>query len=76
VVGDITTEPVTFAHALRARSAEEISGTITIAFGTDADGGVRRRTKVTMLEIRKPDGVVETSTANETLERRLLPPVD
>lgn len=76
VVGEIMREPVTFEEAFRARSAEGISGTITIAFDTDADGGLRRRTKVTRLEIRKPDGVVETSTATETLERRLLPPVD
>ena len=76
VVGEIMREPVTFEEAFRARSAEEISGTITITFDAEVDGGVRRRTKVTELEIRKPDGVVETSTASETLERRLLPPVD
>jgi hypothetical protein len=76
VVGEIMGEPVTFEEAVGARSTEEISGTITMTFETDADGGVRRRTKVTELEIRKPDGVVETSTATETLERRLLPPVD
>jgi hypothetical protein len=74
MVGEILRRPVTLEEALRARSAEQISGTITITFDTDVDGGLRRRTKVTELEIRKPDGVVETSTATETLERRLLSP--
>jgi hypothetical protein len=69
VVGEIMREPVTFDDALRTRSTEEISGTITITFETDADGGVRRRTKVTKLEVQDAEGVVETRTATETLER-------
>jgi len=72
VVGEITREPVTLEEALRAHSAEQISGTITITFETDANGSVRRRTKLTRLETRTPDGSVETSTTTETLERRLV----
>ena len=76
VVGEIMREPVTLDDAFATHAAEQISGTITITFETDANGSVRRRTKVTKLEIRKPDEVVETSTATETLERRLQPAAD
>jgi hypothetical protein len=72
VVGEIMRKPVTLDDALRARSAEQISGTITITFDTDASGSVRQRMKVTKLEIRKPDGVVETSMATEILGRNLI----
>lgn len=76
VVGEIVREPVTLEDALRARAAEDISGTITVTFELEPAGSIRQKTEVTELEIRKPDGVVETSTRTETLERRLLPPVD
>jgi len=72
VAGEILHKPVTLDAALRARSVETVSGTISVAFETDAVGDVRRRTKVTKLDIRGPDGRPETETVTETLERRLI----
>jgi hypothetical protein len=72
VVGEIMRKPVTLEAALRARSAEDIFGTITITFETDPAGHVRRRTKVTKLNIKGPDGRSETQTVTETLEQRLV----
>jgi hypothetical protein len=61
-----------FDAALLKRAKEIISGTISIAFETDSDGNVRRRTKVTKLDITGPDGPSEKETVTETLERRLI----
>jgi hypothetical protein len=65
-------KPVTLDAALRERAGETISGTISVTFETDSAGNVRRRTKVTKLDIKGPDGQSETETVTETLERRLI----
>ena len=70
VVGEITNKPVTLDTALRERASETVSGTISVAFETDSAGNVHRRTKVTKLDIKHPDGRSETQTVTETLERR------
>ena len=72
-VGEISGKPVTLEAAVRARAKETVSGTISVTFATDPAGNVKRRTRVVKLEIREPDGRVETRTATETLERRLVP---
>jgi len=72
VVAEITRKSLTLDAALRARSAEQISGTIIISFDTDSAGQVRRRTKITRLEIKGADGKSETQTVTETVERRLF----
>jgi hypothetical protein len=72
VVGEIMRKPVTFEAALRQRMKEAVSGTILVTFELDPGGTVRRRTKVTKLEIKEPDGHSETRTATETLERRRI----
>ena len=72
VVGDIMNKPVSLDAALRERAREIVSGTISVAFETDPAGNVRRRTKVTKLDIKGADGRSETETATETLERRRL----
>ena len=72
VVGEIMKKPVTLDAALHRRATEIISGTISIAFETDSVGHVRRRTKLTKLDIKGPDGASETETVTETLERRLI----
>jgi hypothetical protein len=69
-VGEIMREPVTFDAALENRRSESISGTISITFDTDSSGNVWRRTKVTKLVIKKPDGLSENQIATETVERR------
>jgi len=70
VVAELSKKTLTLDAALRARSAETISGTITISFDTDAAGEVRRRTRVTKVEIKGPGQRVETQTVRETMERR------
>jgi hypothetical protein len=70
VVGEIMKKPVSLDAALHERAGEIVSGTISVAFETDPAGNVRRRTKVTKLDIKRPDGGSETQTVTETLERR------
>jgi hypothetical protein len=70
VVAEITGQDLTRDAALRARSSEDISGTITITLDTDPAGRVWRRAKVTVVEIRGPDGRSESRTGRETVERR------
>jgi hypothetical protein len=72
VVAEITRKSLTLDAALRMRSAEKISGTITISFDTDSAGQVQRRTKVTKVEIKGAQGKSETQTTTETVERRLI----
>jgi hypothetical protein len=72
VVGEIMKKPVSLDAALRERAREIVSGTISVEFETDPAGNVRRRTKVTKLDIKGPDGRSETQTVTETLERRLI----
>jgi len=52
VVGEIMNKPVSLDAALRERATEIASGTISVEFETDPTGNVRRRTKVTKLEIK------------------------
>ena len=72
VVGEIMKKPVSLDAALRERAKAIISGTISVEFEADSAGNVRRRTKVTKLDIAGPDGSSETETVTETLERRLI----
>jgi hypothetical protein len=72
VVGEIMNKPVSLDAALRERAKETVSGTISVTFETDQAGSVRRRTKVTKLDIAGSDGRSETETVTETLERRLI----
>lgn len=77
ILAEITArESLSLDAALRARAAERISGTIRITFETDATGRVRRRTKVRELEIEGSNRGRETQTVTETVERRLLSPVE
>ncbi len=70
--GEIMHKPMTLDAALAERAKETISGTITITFETDASGAVRRRIKVTKLDIKGIEGKSEELTATETLERRRI----
>jgi hypothetical protein len=71
-VGEMMNKPVSLDAALLGREGEIVSGTISVAFETDQAGNVRRRTKVTQLDIKKANGRSETQTVTETLERRLI----
>jgi hypothetical protein len=74
VVAEVSGKSLTLDAALRARSSEHIAGTIRITFDTDSIGQVRRRTKVTKLEITGPSGRIENRTVTEIVERRLVSP--
>ena len=69
-VGEVMNKPVTLDAALRKRAREIVWGTFSVTFETDSAGNVRRRTRVTKLDIKAPDGQSETVTVTETLERR------
>ena len=63
-------QPVSLDTALHERAGEIVSGTISVTFETDPGRNVRRRTRVTKLDIKRPDGRSETQTVTETLEWR------
>ncbi|HKD48765.1 MAG TPA: hypothetical protein VKB67_13850 [Rhizomicrobium sp.] len=72
VVGQIMKRPISLDAAVAKHAADTISGTISVRFETDTSGNARRRTKVTKLNIKTPDGQSETQTTTETLEWRLI----
>jgi hypothetical protein len=72
VAAEIMRRPMTLEAALRARSAEDVSGTIAVTFEVDARGHVGRQTKVTTVNIKGPNGRLETRTVTQTLEARLV----
>ena len=72
VVGEIMKKPVTLEAAVRERSKETVSGNIEVTLETDANGRVWRRTRVTRLETKKPDGGSESQTVTQTLERKRI----
>jgi hypothetical protein len=71
VTAEIMRKPLTLEAALRARSTEDISGTIAVTFEIDAHGHLRRQTKVIVVNIKGPDARLETRTVTETLVARL-----
>lgn len=70
VVTEIMRKPTTLDAALRERAKEDISGSISVTFSTDAAGDIRRRIKVVELAIKTPDGKTERETVTETIEKR------
>jgi hypothetical protein len=72
-LGELMRKPVTLEAALGKRSKERVSGTISVSLETGADGKVRRRTRVTKVTTVGVDGVSETRTETQTLERLPLP---
>lgn len=72
VIGEISRKPVTLEAALAERAKETVSGMIEVMIDADAAGNMRQLTRVTKLQTKKADGSVETRTATETLQRRLI----
>jgi hypothetical protein len=68
-VGEIMQKPVTLEAALRERAKEKVSGTILVTFEMDSVERILRRTKVTKMEIKGPDGRSEKQTVTEIVER-------
>ena len=72
VVREIMGDSAELRAEQERRSADRISGTIRVAFETDAQGDARQRTRVTELRIEGRNGQLETRTTTETVTRRLL----
>jgi hypothetical protein len=72
VVAEITRKPLSLDDAVRARSAEQVSGTIAVTFETDAAGVVQQRTTVVKLHTMLPNGPAEDRTTTETVQRRFV----
>lgn len=72
VIAEITRKPLTLDDAIRARSSDKISGTISISFEVDPSGFVRQRSKVTKLETTGSNGVVKNRTVTEVVKRRIV----
>lgn len=72
VVAEISRKALTLNDAIRARSSEKVSGTLSISFEVDPSGFVRQRTKVTKLETTDSNGAMEHRTATEVLKRRVV----
>ena len=70
VLGEIMQKPVTLEAALGERAKDDVTGTMSVTLETDAAGNVTRRTRVTDVDIGKQDGVTESRTVTETVERR------
>lgn len=71
-VAELMQQSITLESALRNRSDERISGTISVVWKTDARGVPVRRTTTTSITITRPDGEVEKRTATTIVERRIL----
>lgn len=76
VVAQITGRELTLQEALAARSAEEITGTLTITFETDRHGRIRQRTTLAETKTVDASGVEETSTNTQTITRQLVSATD
>jgi hypothetical protein len=72
-IGQMTNNPVTLEAAMARRERETVSGMISVVFEADNAGNIHRRTKVTKIDIARPDGETETYTMTEVLEQELLP---
>jgi hypothetical protein len=76
VVAQILGEELTLQEALAARSAEEITGTLTITFETDPLGRIRQRTTLAEIKTVDASGVEEASTNTRTITRELVSATD
>ena len=72
VIAEISRKALTLDDALRARSSEKVSGTISISFEADPSGFVRQRTKITKLEITEPKGEMKHRMVTEVLKRQIV----
>jgi hypothetical protein len=70
IVGEISGKPVSLEATLRERVGEQVTGSITVMWETDATGIARKRVTTTRTEIRREDGITEKQTGTEIVERR------
>lgn len=71
-IGEISGKPISMEDARLKRAGDQVTGSITVTWETDAAGIIRKRVRTTRTEIRLSDGVVEEKTAIETVERRKI----
>jgi hypothetical protein len=71
-VGELNRKPISLAAAMQARSKEEVSGSMTVAWDVDEAGIARTRTTMTTIKVKRADGVVENWKVTEVVERRRL----
>ncbi|MCI5045633.1 MAG: hypothetical protein MRY72_13130 [Aquisalinus sp.] len=69
IMGD---QPPSLDEALQARSAEKISGTITVTIDTDGSNRVARRVRIFEVETTKENGSVDQEVVTETVQRELV----
>lgn len=72
VVAEISNKSLTLEDAIRARSDEKVTGTISISFEVAPSGFVRQRTKIAKLKLVEPNGTVEHRTTTEILKRQIV----
>lgn len=69
VVAEIMQRPLSLNEAIRERSKDVVTGTVLVTFETDPAGDVWRKTTVTRLRTKQPDGKIEDDTTKVTIER-------
>lgn len=72
IVAQLMGKELTLQEALAARSAEEITGTLTVTFETDHLGRIRQRTTLAEIKTVGANGLEETSTNTQTVNRELV----
>ncbi|GGO99535.1 hypothetical protein [Stakelama pacifica] len=70
-VARLSGKTLTLDEAQSAHAKEKISGTITVIFRVDANGGISSRETTTKVAIEAPDGTVKNRIATETLTKSL-----
>lgn len=74
VIAQLNSQPViSIEDALRARFGERVSGMVTVTFELDAEGNVKRRTRVIRSSLADGKGSVERTAVTENTTRRRLP---
>jgi len=71
-VGELNQKPVSLATAMQARSKEEVSGSLTVAWDADAAGVARTRTTTKTVTVKRADGVFENQKVTDVVEWRRL----
>jgi hypothetical protein len=71
-VGELNQKPVSLATAMQARSEEEVSGSLTVAWNVDAAGVARTRTTTKTVTVKRADGVFENQKVTDVVEWRRL----
>jgi hypothetical protein len=72
VLAEIMKRPLTLDDALRARSNEDVSGSVSITIDVNSTGSILGRTKVIKLKTSKPNGAIAQRITTEIVKRRMI----